>query len=70
MSKRKRMQMRKKMLEDKLEALNQATLLTQDELMTVNNKLSSSALDNIIDNLSEAYEKLKGKTNDKRKIAK
>ena len=62
--------MRKKMLEDKLEALNQATLLTQDELMTVNNKLSSSALDNIIDNLSEAYEKLKGKTNDKRKIAK
>jgi len=64
------MQMRKKMLEDKLEALNQATLLTQDELMTVNNKLSSSALDNIIDNLSEAYEKLKGKTNDKRKIAK
>ena len=70
MSKRKRMQMRKKMLEDKLEALNQATLLTQDELMTVNNKLSSNALDNIIENLSEAYEKLKGKTNDKRKIAK
>ena len=69
MSERKRMKMRKKMLEDKLEALNQATLLTQDELMTVNNKLSSSALDNIIDNLSEAYEKLKGKTNDKRKEA-
>ena len=69
MSERKRMKMRKKMLEDKLEALNQATLLTQDELMTVNNKLSSSALDNIIDNLSEAYEKLKGKTNDKRKKA-
>lgn len=70
MSERKRMKMRKKMLEDKLEALNQATLLTQDELMTVNNKLSSSALDNIIDNLSEAYEKLKGKTNDKKQIAK
>lgn len=70
MSERKRMKMRKKMLEDKLEALNQATLLTQDELMTVNNKLSSSALDNIIDNLSEAYEKLKGKTNVKKQIAK
>jgi hypothetical protein len=58
------------MLEDKLEALNQATLLTQDELMTINNKLSTTALDNIIDNLSEAYEKLRGKTNDKRQITK
>ena len=58
------------MLEDKLEALNQATLLTQDELMTINNKLSTTALDNIIDNLSEAYEKLRGKTNDKKQITK
>jgi len=70
MSERKKMKMRKQMLEDKLEALNQATLLTQDELMTINNKLSTTALDNIIDNLSEAYEKLRGKTNDKRQITK
>jgi len=58
--------MKQQMLQDKLDALNKAIILTQDELMTVNNELSTTALDKIIDSLVEAYDKMKGKTNVKK----
>jgi len=64
--KHSKLKMKQQMLQDKLDALNKAIILTQDELMTVNNELSTTALDKIIDSLVEAYDKMKGKTNVKK----